>query len=504
MIEFGDLRAKLGEDAYAELLTLHSQLNRHRPGNRDRARYYDMHNGLKDLGLAIPPRFRSIEVVSGWGSKAVDHLARRIRMESFTLPGADDPFGVTELWEDNSMEVDLPQAVTSALIHSPGFLLTLPGDTSLNEMDAVISGHDALHATGRWNWSRRGLDSALILLDNEAPSFGSVEDALGCVRFLLFHDGVMYDCRRVRTDANLGYLASWDVFEEHNASVEGRIPVEPLLYHPRTSRPFGGSRITPAVQYIIDAAMRGMIRTELHAEFFAAPQRYALNVDEKDLYSDGKTQWDIMMGKMLTLGASENPEDPDAVLGQFPQSSMQPHVDLLRMWATILAGETSIPVGSLGVVQDNPSSADAIHAAKEDLVLEAEECARTFAPAIRRTAINAVMLREGLTEVPDELKRLNVRWIDPSTPSRAQATDAVVKQVSAGILPAESDVTLELLGFSSDVIERITEDRRREAARQTVRDALAINVNQAPVPPPQDQPVEDFRAANPQLPDDGA
>lgn len=471
-------------DAFSELRHLAERLEKHAPRNKARAQIYDMHNRWKDLGVAIPPRFRSLEVASGWGQKAVDHLARRVRMENFTIPGGQllDSSGIQQMWEDNHMDIDLPQAITSAMIHSPGFLLTMLGDPELKEPDVVFSSHDAMSATGRWNWSRRGLDSALVILDSGDDPTGSSK----ATRFIFFHEDTIYEARR---DTKGGFWSEEWTVETFDNTI-GRVPVEPLLYHPRVGRPFGGSRITPACIYIIQAAMRTMARAELGAEFFAAPQRYGLNIDEEDLLAGGKTQWDVVIGKMLTLGASSSPEDPDPFLGQFPQVSMQPHSDMLRMWATLFAGETGIPVGSLGVVQDNPSSAEALYAAKEDLILEAEECTRFFTPSIRRTAWNAVQLKGRTSEIPEELKRLSVRWIDPSTPSRNQAADYVMKQVAGGVLPAESTVTLELLGHSREVIERIEADRRLSNARQTIREALAVNVQQPPVAPPTPPTVE--------------
>ncbi|MGX4514665.1 hypothetical protein ACWJV6_20135, partial [Clostridioides difficile] len=126
MINTDQLRMQLPEEDFLELEYLHRQLEARHAGNKRRADIYDLKEKWKDLGVAIPQRFRSIEVASGWGQKAVDHLARRVRMESFTFgdPGMDDNFGISAMWEDNSMDVDMPQATTSAFIHSPGFLLT--------------------------------------------------------------------------------------------------------------------------------------------------------------------------------------------------------------------------------------------------------------------------------------------------------------------------------------------------------------------------------------------
>ncbi|MGJ8500903.1 hypothetical protein, partial [Glaesserella parasuis] len=47
------------------------------------------------------------------------------------------------------------------------------------------------------------------------------------------------------------------------------------------------------------------------------------------------------------------------------------------------------------------------------------------------------------------------------------------------------EVTLEILGHNADTIRRISDDRRRAAARETIRQALAVQVNQEPGTPPQ-------------------
>src|SRR5690554_8095435 len=72
----------------------------------------------------------------------------------------------------------------------------------------------------------------------------------------------------------------------------------------------------------------------------------------------------------------------------------------------------------------------------------------------------ALMLRDGLTEVPAEWLRLEMRWRDPSTPSKSAIADAVTKQVQTNILPADSDVTLEQLGYDEATVARRSEERR--------------------------------------------
>ena len=446
-----DIQRQLGPAAYAEFEALASQLSSKHRRNKIRADYYDMHNLFEDLGIAIPPALRDLEVAMGWPAKAVDLLARRIRLAGFVLPGGNlEEFGIPELIEDNGLLSLAAQATTSSLIHATSFILT-----SKDEQGRIgFSVHDATSATGRWG--RRGLRSALVKL---------ASDEAGQTTNWLFLTDV--------SAANIIWEGNQWAVQIHHHEL-GRVPLEPLVYHPRPGRRFGSSRISRAVMYFTDSAMRTAARSEVGAEFFSAPQRYLLGADE-DAFEDAdgtkKSTWDLVMGRILTYPEATTPDGADIKIGQFPQVSMQPHADQFRMWAALFAGETSLPLSSLGIVQDNPSSAEAIFAAKEDLVIEAEGCTQDFSSAWTRTLATAVQWRDNLAEPPAELKKLTPVWRDPSTPSRAQAADAVIKEISAGVLPADSDVALERLGYDPATITRIKEHRANSAP--TGIDALA-------------------------------
>ncbi len=143
------------------------------------------------------------------------------------------------------------------------------------------------------------------------------------------------------------------------------------------------------------------------------------------------------------------------------------------MIASRFSGETSIPLGSLGVVQDNPSSAEAIYAAKEDLVIEASDAGTAFGARLKRIGQNVVMLRDGLTEVPAELRRLEVNWQNPATPSVVSAADAVVKQVAAVPWLAESPLILKRLGYNQPEVVQLLADKRRAERQIQMRELLA-------------------------------
>jgi hypothetical protein len=88
-----------------------------------------------------------------------------------------------------------------------------------------------------------------------------------------------------------------------------------------------------------------------------------------------------------------------------------------------------------------------------------------------------VMLRDGLTDVPDEMKKLRAKFRDPATPSRSSAADAVQKQVTALPWMADSDVTLEQLGYDETDIARLTVDRDRAQAGNRLAELVTVARN---------------------------
>lgn len=411
--------------------------------NQKRMSYYNGKNRLKDLGISIPPSLRnSTEAVVGWPAKAVDMLQQRVRFDRFVAPGQEDPFDLSTLLSQNQFQAELPQAIRSSLIHSVAFLTTTHGDVASGEPEVITSFRSAVHATGLWDSRRRQLSAALSIV--EVDESGRPTEM------------VMYLPDRVAAIRNVGgrFRVEW---RSHGL---GRVPVEPLVFRPDLDRAFGRSRINRAVMSITDEAVRTVVRTEVSAEFFAAPQRYVLGADEA-AFAD-VPGWEAILGRLFAIGRDENDNVP--TVGQFTQQSMQPHTEMLRSEATRFAGETGIPVGSLGVVQDNPSSAESIHAVREDLIIEAENAQDVYKPALVRAMQNAVMLRDGLSDVPAEMLRMDALFRRADRPSRVSSADAVIKQVSAVPWLAESSVILEELGYDSAQITRLLSDKRRAAS----------------------------------------
>ena len=417
------------------------QLEAKRVRNAVRQIAYDQKTLLEDLQISMPPQLRGVlEPVLGWPAKTVDVLANRITFERFVQPGEDtDAFGLSQIAQDNDFANEFAMAVTSALTHSVSFLTVSQGDEG--EPDVLWLAKSAQNATGLWDARGRRLKAGLSVLSRTDGDADRIAVHLP--------DRVVTFERTSR-----GWVA------DSVANPTGRVLMEPLVFRPDLHRKFGRSRISRAVLAHTGSAMRTIARSEVAAEFFAYPQRYALGVDQQAFDAN---KWQATMSTFMAISKDEDGDIPS--VGAFPQQSMLPHTEQLRQWASLLAAEANIPLDELGFPSDNPSSDAAIQSQRDPLRLVADAFIRGQAkPTLRRLAETSVMLRDGARSAPDGLEQVSA-WFAPTLHiSDSAAADAVLKQVSVMPWLAESPVILEKLGYSQDAIDRLLADKRRAGA----------------------------------------
>lgn len=415
--------------------------------NSTRRGYFESKQRIQHLGIAIPPQLQSFETVIGWPYKAVKSLASRIKLGGFAVPGAElSEFGIDRIWADNRLGIEAHHAHMSALTYGVSFVAVMAGGEG--EPAAVIRALSPTSSTALWDPIRRRVIGAVSVISAEAgyPT-----------EWILFLDDKVVTGR---------FTSGRWVLEPVDNPL-GRCPVVMLAYDSSPEYPFGRSRITQGVMKITDEAIRSALRMEVNAEFYSAPQRYLLGADEGMFTGpngEQRTGWDAVIGRLLAVGRDENDEVP--TVGQFAQASMQPHVEQLRTIAAKFSGETSIPVNALGIIHDNPASDAAMHTAYLDLNQDAESAHEPFGAAWIDALRMAVEISEGSSE---GLELLSAKWRNPATPTMASQADATSKLVAAGVLPADSDVTLELMGFDQVTIDRIVAHRRRSAVSSLVQ-----------------------------------
>lgn len=449
MITFPQTISGLTTDETNLYRRLLARLLRKRSRNRIRTQYYDGRNALKDIGYSLPPIAKDIEIVVGWPEKAIQALANRVVLDGVTTTdGSELSSRVTDIMDANDLKNTAASAHTDALVHSCSFLAALAGDTESGESDVIIQEFTADTATGEWDKRRHGLQDALL--------FDVTDDGRAITGIYL----MTYSQTVSIVPSNPGY----QVYSR--ASNNGRIPCELLAYRPDSKRPFGRSRISRAVMSLTDSAVRTFLRSEMQAELYSVPPRYFLGVSE-DMFKDDSgniiPKWKIMLDQVLALPTDKNGEKPE--VGQFQQYSFEPHSAQLRQTATMFASATSLPPDEMGVLTDNPSSAEAIDKSAKELCLAAEQCQGWFGRAWGRIIERA----QTMAGSDGTVQAVSCQWRNPSTPSRAAAADAAVKLVSAGILPADSDVTYDML----DLSDRQRRTLRMEQQNARSRDRIA-------------------------------
>ena len=432
----------------AILQQLLSEWSKKRYRNVLRTTYYEGKQLFRDFGISIPPQLRSFEPTLGWVAKGVDALVDRTHFEGFVSSGEND-FGVSEIVFDNNLEDEFQQSFTSSAMHACSFLTVTHGGDG--EPDVLVLPHAADEATALWDSRKRSLSAFMAVTSWDAGS----PDGL-----LMMTPERVY--RFTKVDGK------W--FGKFDKNPVGQVLAVPLPYKPELKRPFGHSRISRAAMSITDAALRTVLRAEVSSEFYSSPQRWVLGADVEAFAGDNK--WKAVMGRLLALERDEDGEVPQ--VGQFAAASPQPHTDQLRMWASLFAGEMGLSLNSLGIVQDNPSSAEAMYAAKEDLITDAIRATSTWGRSLVKAMHLAVMLRDGLDSVPAGLKDMRAQFTDPSMASPSAQADAFVKR--AQVIPgfAESEVGLEMAGLTREQILRFKAEQKRVGA-QNLLAALTAN-----------------------------
>jgi hypothetical protein len=447
----------ISDDEQRLLTGLLQQLEFRQVRNQLRNAYYDGRLAINQVGTIIPPQYFKLAIVLGWSAKAVDTLADRCNLDGFIWPDGDlGSLGLGDVYDDNYFGTEVSSAVKQSFLHGISFLINTVGDPSVGEPIGSIHVKSAMNATGTWDARGRRLSNLLSITGRDLS--GSVSS------LALYLDGVTITAEKEPD------TYGWSVERtEHPWGV----PAEPMVYNYRTDRPFGSSRISRAVMSLHDQALRTVIRMEGHADTYSYPEMWLLGADESIFKnSDGtqKASWQVMLGRIKAIPDDDEATVPRADVKQFQASSPQPHIDQLKQQAQLFSGETSIPLTSLGVSDmSNPTSSDSYIASREDLIARAEAATDDYSRPLRRAMTRALAMQNGLKEIPKEWSTVGPKWRSPIYLSRAQQSDAGLKQLTAVPWLAETDIGLELLGLDDQQISRAMSQKRRAQGALTLQ-----------------------------------
>lgn len=349
---------------------LRRKLNQKRERVLARYKYYEMKNTVRDLNISTPSEFRNLYSMLGWCSKAVDSIADRLIFREFE----EDNYDLTEIFLMNNPDILFESAILSALISSCCFVYVSADEGGFPRLQVI----DGANATGILDPITGLLKEGYAVLERDDNDNALLEAYFVAGSTTFIRKGV-----------------------KNNQIVKNKAPyplLVPIIYKPDARRVFGRARISRACMSIVDSAIRTVKRSEISAEFYSFPQKYAVGLSEDAEILD---KWRASMSSLLTFTKDEDGDRP--TLGQFQQQSMTPYTEQLRTFAALFAGETGLTLDDLGFVSDNPSSQEAIKASHETLRLAAKKAQRTFGSGFLNVGYLAACLRD---EFPYQRRQL--------------------------------------------------------------------------------------------------
>lgn len=364
---------------------------------RTRYRYYDMKNRVRDFDISTPPNLRSFQSVLGWCGKAVDTLADRLIFREFS----NDNFNINEIFQMNNPDTFFDSAIQAALIASCSFVYISNGEDGYPRLQVI----DGASATGVIDPITGLLKEGYAILERDKNKNPILE-----AYFL--------------SGSTAFYRKGEQAPEVISTAVDYPLLV-PVIFRPSAMREFGHSRISRACMDIVGSAMRTVKRSEISAEFYSFPQKYLLGTDPD---MEPMEKWKATMSSMIEISKDADGDKP--VAGQFQQQSMTPHLDQLRMFAALFAGETGLTMDDLGFVTDNPSSAEAIKAAHENLRLTARKAQRNFGSGFLNVGFLAACLRDDFQYTRKQMYLTTPEWepiFEPDSAMLSSIGDGVIK-----------------------------------------------------------------------------
>lgn len=427
---------------------------RHKARNDLRDDYYHGRVPVRDLGVSVSKELlRRLDPHVDWAAKCVDFWADRVQFEGIQME--DEALGeaMAKAMARNDMGNLVHKAASGALRHSCAFMTVTRGHVEWGEPPTVVSAYPLTASSAIWDEARRRIGAGMVVVAGARRTPRS--QRVPTMVYVFTDESLIVISRPTPS----GRFAATYV-----AHSMGRVPMEPVAYHATLERPFGRSRITRTVMGLVDDAQREMLNMTAAASFSAMPQKYLMGADKTTAETIASQPFGAFIGSLFVGTTNKRGQTPQ--FGQLAQLSMQPHIDYMRSLAAQFSGTTGVPLSSLGVVSDNPSSAEAIYAGKEDAVVDIQSFIGSCRRSLASVAVMVAASEAGVSyaQAMERLGTVSVSFRNPAMPSVVSQSDAMVKQISAIPWLAASDVALRELGYSEEQIRQLHSDRRRAEA----------------------------------------
>jgi hypothetical protein len=441
---------------------LRSRLNLSRVQTRLYNEYYEGMHRLAQLGLAIPEELKQFTVTVNWPRVVVDAIEQRLNVVGFRMPGTDAAdAGLWNIWQYNNMDERAGFTHTDALALGRSYVCVGTNDEDAEFPLITVESPSEMAAirdprTHRVTGAMRMYGETILngtTIDNRATLYLPNE-----TRWLIMDDGDWVD----EVDPDV-----------HNL---GTVPVVPFVNRNRAARTNlsileGVSEMFDVIP-ISDSASRSITNLQLAQETVAVPQKYVLGMSKGD-FVDANGQplpvWQSYFGSIWANG------NKDASVGQLPSADLTNFETTVNMYSRLASGVTGLPIEYFGLTATQPPSADGQRAGETRLIQNAERKQVSFGNDWE--AVNRLVLRFRDGDWDPEARRMETLWQDAGTPTRAQVTDAVVKEYQSQLTDWET--AQEDLGRSPETIQRMKARRESDASLALTAGAAIAQQTQA-------------------------
>jgi hypothetical protein len=451
----GKSAMSLNNDELNNIKRLFNKLKVYDGPNSIRREYLEGKNKIRDLNISIPPQLKNVKTSIGWAKKVVHAIEERLDFNGWLYNGNDDVKSfLDKLYKDNNLQSEQSMVHRDSLSYGKGFIVLGKGTVSFGEPEVLVTIEPPTKMTGEYNLRTRRLERAVSINRDEKGQ--AVSGALYELNQTVYFEVVGKNFVEIDRD-------------EHNL---GFVPVVEFINNRESGSTKGHSELTESIMSHINGAERTLLAMTVASEFFSAPQRYIIGTESDPFVDNDGNQitnaWEAIIGRVLALPANaETGTNP--TVGQFSSNSPEPFIQQVKLYASLVSGETGIPASQLGLNSEgNPASADAIRSSESSLVKTVERKQSQYSSSWNEVAKLAILIQFG--ELPEDMDTLGSRWEDAATPTISARADAIVKYIQAGVLLPDSDVTLDKISILNDSEK---EQVRREFAALRAQQALA-------------------------------
>ncbi|WP_297346213.1 phage portal protein [uncultured Mobiluncus sp.] len=375
----------------------------------------ERYNGTKQLsqmGVSIPPKVRALEMVVNWPRLVVDTMAEVLTVDGFEAADIPDDTirGVWRVWQQTNMKSRSHLAHVEAMTQGISYALV-----SLTDSGMITTGvlpKDGIAVS-------YGLDGAV----SEAVIVYSTFTEQGS----RVKRAAYYVPDRIEVYQET--YGTWTKISSQRGC--GLVPLVPIVNQTRLSDRQGRSDMELVIPFG-DSASRSFTLLQLATELLSMPQRYILGGDlSKFRKADGSqpSMEEIYLGTLMV-----SPK-PDVKYGQLDGARLSEVIAVLKHCAEMVSAMTGLPVAMLGVTTNNPSSAEAMRAAKERMISRGELKQDVFGDSWEQWA-RIVMAMQGKSL--DGAETLNAVWRDIAVPSNSAKTAYLLQAQAQGVISSKT------------------------------------------------------------------